>query len=125
MTLGWVWWRAWSPMAPSRRGLLRGRRGTSYHLPSLSVADMALYEIHLRFVWQAWHLMTWIVTLRCRRGTYGTGLALAARLVSPWRRDAAAFCVADMPLRDICLDFASQAWRYVRSNFALYDRRAT
>ena len=26
--------------------------------------------------------MTWIFTLRGRRGTYGTGLALVARLVS-------------------------------------------
>ena len=32
------------------------------------------------FAWQAWHLVTWIVTLRGRRGTYGTGLALVARL---------------------------------------------
>ena len=37
---------------------------------------------------------TWIVTLRGRRGTYGTGLALVARLVPRPRWDAAAFCVA-------------------------------
>ena len=30
------------------------------------------------FAWQAWHLVT--CTLRGRRGTYGTGLALVARL---------------------------------------------
>ena len=87
MALGWLWWRAWSAMAPWRRGLLCGRRGTSWHLPSLSVAGVALRDIYRRFVWQAWHLMTWIVTLRGRRGTYGTGLALVARLVShgSWR----------------------------------------
>ena len=28
----------------------------------LSVAGVALDDIHLHFVWQAWHLMTWIVT---------------------------------------------------------------
>ena len=60
------------------------------------VAGVALCDIHLHFVWQAWHLSThgsslcvagvalvntWIVTLRGRRGTYGTGLAPVARLV--------------------------------------------
>ena len=51
------------------------------HPPSFHVAGVALCDIHLHFVWQAWHFMTWIVTLRRRRGTYGTGLALVARLV--------------------------------------------
>ena len=50
------------------------------------VAGMALCDIHLHFVWQAWHLMTWIVTLRGRRATYGTGLALVARLVPRYGR---------------------------------------
>ena len=39
-----------------------------------------LGDIHPRFTWQAWHLATSIVTLRGRRGTHGTGLALVARL---------------------------------------------
>jgi len=53
------------------------------------VAGMALGDIHRHFAWQAWHLVTSTVTLRGRRGTYGTGLALVARLVlgvTPWRR---------------------------------------
>ena len=58
------------------------------------MAGVALCDIHLHFVWQASRLMTWIVTLRGRRGTYGTGLALVARLVPRPRWDAAAFCVA-------------------------------
>jgi len=50
---------------------------------TLCVAGVALCDIHLHFVWQAWqlcdidlhfvwqawHFMTWIVTLRGRRGT--------------------------------------------------------
>ena len=76
------------------------------HPPSLCVAGVALCDIHLHFVWQAWHLTTSTVTLRGRRGTYGTGLALAARLVIRWRRGAAAFCVAGVTLRDIHLHFA-------------------
>ena len=148
------------------------------------VAGVALRDICLHFVWQAWHLTTSIVTLRGRRGTYGTGLALAARLVShgavtprrfawqawhfvtstfdppslcvagmalddmdcyfawqawrlwhwvgsggalgqPWRRDAAAFFVADVALRDICLHFVWQASHFVTSTFTLCGRRGT
>ena len=74
------------------------------------MAGVALGDIYLHFAWQAWHLWHWagfggafgsqmtlgaaallawqawhlaisIFTLRGRRGTYGTGLALVARLV--------------------------------------------
>ena len=127
MALGWLWRRAWSAMAPWRRGVLRGRRGTSRHLPSLCVAG-ALRDICLHFVWQAWHLTTSIVTLRGRRGTYGTGLALAARLVShgavtprrfAWQRGTLwhlpSLCVAGVALCDI----------YVRSTVTLCGRRGT
>ena len=51
MALGWLWWRAWFPV------------------------------IGLHFAWQAWHLVTCTCTLHGRRGIYGTGLALVARLV--------------------------------------------
>ena len=77
-------------------------------------------------VLQAWHLATWIVTLRGRRGTYGTVLALVARLVPRPRWDAAAFCVAGVAslcvagvaslcvagvaLDDMDRHFAWQAW---------------
>jgi len=72
---------------------------------------VALCEIHLRFVWQAWHLMTWIVTLRGRRGTYGTGLALVVRLVSQ--------------LRDIYRRFVWQAWHWTISIVTLRGMRGT
>ena len=106
-------WQAWHFVTSAFT--LYGRRGTLWHLRS----------IHRHFVWQAWHLMIWIVTLRGRRGTYGTGLALAGTLGQPWRRDAAAFCVAGVALRDICLHFVWQAWHFVTSAFTLCGRRDT
>ena len=50
---------------------------------ALCVARVALGDIHLRFTWQAWHLQISTFVSRGRRGTYGTGLALAARLDPP------------------------------------------
>ena len=63
--------------------------------------------------------MTWIVTLRGRRGTYGTGLALVARLVPRPRWDAAAFCVAGVALCDIHLHFVWQAWHLMTHGSSL------
>ena len=45
-----------------------------------SLSGVALGDIHLRFTWQVWHAVTSTCVLRGRRGTYGTGLALVARL---------------------------------------------
>ena len=59
--------------------------------------------------------MSWIVTLRGRRGTYGTGLALVARLVG----------VAAVALRDIYLHFVWQAWHFVTWIVTLRGRRGT
>ena len=56
------------------RSVAAGRR-------TLCVAGMALGDMDLHFMWQAWHLVTWTFTLRGRRGTYGTGLRLVARWV--------------------------------------------
>ena len=104
-------------VTPWRRGVLRGRRGTWRYPSSLCVAGVALGDIHRHF---AWHT----VTLRGRRGTYGTGLALVARLVlgvTPWRRGVLrgrrgtwrhppSLCVAGVALGDIHRHFAWQAW---------------
>ena len=49
-------------------------------------AGVALGDIDLHFVWKAWRLATSTCILRGRRGTYGTGLALVARLVPVWHR---------------------------------------
>ena len=83
--LGWLWWRALGGLGSSGRRTsfawqawhfvtstftLCGRRGTSWHRPSLCVASVALRDIDLHFVWQAWHLVTSTFTLRGRRGTW-------------------------------------------------------
>ena len=62
MTLGWIWWRAWSPLV-------------AHGAAALCVAGVALN--------------TSTFVLRGRGGAYDTGLGLVARLepVSrPWRR---------------------------------------
>ena len=48
------------------------------------LTQLAHGDIDLHFAWQAWHLVTSPVTLCGRRGTYGTGLALVARLGVRW-----------------------------------------
>ena len=73
----------------------------------LCAAGVALGDIHFHFAWQEWHLVTSTCTLRGRRGTYGTGLALAAPLLCG---NAARLCVAGVALGDIHLHFAWQAW---------------
>ena len=42
VALGWVWWRAWSPLV-------------ARDAAALCVAGVALGDIHLRLMWQAWH----------------------------------------------------------------------
>ena len=83
-----------------------GRRG------SFGVAGVALGDIYLHFAWQAWYLVTSTFTLRGRRGTYGTGLALVARLVLGVTLGAAAL-------------LAWQAWHLATSTFTLRGRRGT
>ena len=68
MALDWLWWRAWFPI-------------DAVVVAALCLAGVALGDIDLHFAWQAWHLATWKRILRGKRGTYGTGLALVARLV--------------------------------------------
>jgi len=47
----------------------------------ICVAGVTLGDIDRDFAWQAWRLLTSTGILCGRRGTYGTGLALVARLV--------------------------------------------
>ena len=65
---GWLWWRAWFPF-------------DAVDAAAVGVAGVALGDIDLHFAWQAWRLATSTSTLHGRRGTYGAGLALVARLV--------------------------------------------
>ena len=48
---------------------------------ALCAAGVALGHIHLRFAWQAWHLVTSTFVLRGKRGPYGTGLALVSHAI--------------------------------------------
>eukprot|EP00435_Cladocopium_sp_Y103_P024390 s3746_g6.t1 len=98
-------------------GSRRGTYGTQLSLVTrpvgadaapFCVAGVALGDTELRFVWQAWHLVTWTFTLCGRRGTYGTQLSLVTR---PVGADAASFCVA--------------AWHLVTRSFVLCGRRGT
>ena len=56
MALGWLWWRARFPRAPLVAA-------------AFCVAGVALGDIHLRFTWQAWYLVTSTFVSRGRRGT--------------------------------------------------------
>ena len=85
------------------------RRGTFHN-------RQALGDIHL---WQAWRLATWTQHLRGRRGTYGTGLGLVARLGPLVARGAAALCMAGVALGDTDLCFAWQARPLPTSTFVL------
>ena len=78
MALGWLWWRAWVSV-------------DAVGAAAFGVAGVALGDMDLHFAWQVWHLATWTFTLRGKRGTYGTGLALVARLGLSWRRGRCGF----------------------------------
>ena len=62
---------------------------------SHTVAGVALGDIHLRFTWQAWHLVTSTFVSRERRGTW---------------RHSSSFHVAGVVLGDVHLRFTWQAW---------------
>ena len=108
-------WQAWH--LETSTFVLRGRRGTYgtgltlvarwdwSPVAALCVAGVALGDIHLRFTWQAWHLETSTFVLRGRCGTYGTGLALVARL--GWDH------------------FAWHSWHLATSTFVSRGRRGT
>ena len=125
-TLGWLWWRAWT-------GLVAGDAA------ALCVAGVALGDIHLRFTWQAWPLVTSTFVSRGRRGTWWhppsfcvAGVVLMALGWLWWRAwtgsvagEAAALCMAGVALGDIHLRFAWQAWHLVTYTFVLRGRRGT
>ena len=84
-------WQAWHLVTSTF--VSRGKRGTISHprsfcvagvaLMALCVAGVALGDIHVRFTWQAWHLVTSTLVSRGRRGT--------------WRHPPS-FCVAGVAL---------------------------
>ena len=110
-------WRAWTGL---------GAAVTPVTPRHFCVAGVALGDIHLDFMWQAWHNLTSTVVLRGRRGTDGigwrawTGLGAAVTPVTPRH-----FCVAGVALGDIHLDFMWQAWHNLTSTVVLRGRRGT
>eukprot|EP00435_Cladocopium_sp_Y103_P018853 s706_g4.t1 len=115
---------AWHSRHWAGSGGALGRRWVCVTPRLFCVARVALGNICLRFVWQAWHLATGTFTLCGRRGTYGTGLARwrpwsalglcdAAPLLrgtsGTWRH-LPSFCVAGMALGDTDLHFVWQTW---------------
>ena len=110
-------WQAWHLWHWAGSGGALGFRRGAGDAAALGVAGVALCDIYLHFVWQAWHFVTWIVTLRGRRGTYGTGLALVARLVlgvAPGTPQLLAWQAWHLHLR-----FTWQAWYLVTSTSTL------
>ena len=79
---------------------------------------MALGDIHLRFAWQAWHLVTSTFVLRGRRGTY-LGMALDWLWRRAWARLGA------LGRRWRRGTFTWQAWHLVISTFASHGRYVT
>ena len=113
-------WQAWHNLTSTV--ILRGRRGTTSHLPSFCVAGVAQTHIYRYFTWQAWHNLTSTVVLRGRRDTYGTG-----RRAWTWlgARDAAALCVAGVAQPHIYRYLTWPAWHHLASAVILRGRRAT
>jgi len=87
-TLAWLAWHLLTSTV-----VLRGRRGTygtglalvarAWSPLVLCVAGVALGDIYRRFACQARHVATSTFVLRGKRGAYGTGLGLVARLGGP------------------------------------------
>ena len=129
----WQAWHLWHWVArldlvrrPWRRGILRGRRGTTSHLPSFHVAGVAqphIYRhlpsfhvagvaqphIYRRFAWQAWHLWHWVARLDLvrrpvtpRHFAWQAWHNLTSTVISRGRRGTTShlpsFCVAGVAL---------------------------
>ena len=116
-------WQAWHLWHWACSGGALQSQLTPWTPRRFCVAGVALGDIDLHFLWQAWHNwsshVTSTVTLRGRRGTYGTGL----RLLTPWTPRL--FCVAGVALADIHLRFTWQVWHLATSAFVSRGRRGT
>ena len=106
-------------MALGSGGVLGFRRGAG-NAAAVGVAGVALGDIHLRFTWQAWYLVTSTSTLPWQAWHLwhwaGSGGALGFRRGAG---DAAAVGVAAVALGDIHLRFTWQAWYLVTSTSTL------
>ena len=73
-------WQAWHLRHWAGSGGALGLGLVAGDAAALCAASVALGDVCLRFTWPGWHLATATCVSRGRRGTYGTGLALVARL---------------------------------------------
>ena len=85
---------------------------THTQITRTQIRTLELGDMDLDFAWHAWHLVTWTVILRGRRGTYGTVLVLVTRWVAAG-------------LRLVAAHFAWQAWHLVTWTFTLRGRHGT
>ena len=122
-TLAWQAWHLWHWAGSG--GALGFRRGAG-DAAAVGVAAVALGDIHLRFTWQAWYLVTSTSTLAWQAWHLwhwaGSGGALGFRRGAG---DAAAVGVAGVALGDIHLRFTWQAWYLETSTFVSRGRRGT
>ena len=150
-------WHAWHLVTSTF--VSRGRRGTNSHPPwfcvagvalmalggalgpdlvardaaALCVAGVALGDIHLRFTWQAWHLLTFTLVLRGRRGTSFHVAGVAQSHIhlrfewQVWQTWHSWHWVARLgPVQSRRVTprhFAWQAWHLVTSTFVSRGRR--
>ena len=106
-------WRAWARFSRAwRRGTLRGRRGTWWHLRSFHVAGVA----HRGTISHPPSFCVAGVALMVLGGALGPVLVA---------RDAAALCVAGVALGDIYVRFTWQAWHHLTFTLVLRGRRGT
>ena len=110
MALGWLWWRARFPRA-------------RVVAAAFCVAGVALGDIHLRFTWQAWHLVTSTFVSRGRRGTRLTHFAWQAWHVWHWASSGGALG-SHVPEWSPRL-FVWQAWHLETFIFVSRGRRGT
>ena len=112
-TLAWQAWHLWHWAGSG--GALGFRRGAG-DAAAVGVKAVALGDIHLRFTWQAWYLLTSTSTLVWQAWHLwhwaGSGGALGFRR-------GAGDAVAGVALGDIHLRFTWQAWYLVTSTSTL------
>ena len=94
-------WQVWHLWRWAGSGGVLGQRLGAVDAAAHCVAGVALGEVHHHFAWQAWRLVTSAFVSRGRRSTYGTGLAVVARLGVAWARLVARwFCMR--VFKEIC-----------------------
>jgi len=121
LALGWVWWRAWSPLVTRDAAALcmAGVWHLAASSSSFHMAGMVLGDIHLRSAWQAWHFWHWARSggPLCVAASFCVAeVALMALGWLWWRawsllvaRGNAALCVASVALGNIYRDFVAGA----------------